>query len=208
LADTSADILGIAMQYIQDAPAVSNTEGLKIAGDTDYGPLQAAGSRRQGADFNDYLGIAWSYASTTDAPEGNEFNSVDCSGYVRMVFGYRSGMPLVLSPDGAALPRTSFQMLDSAPGVVTIPNTGVQVTDFSRLAIGDLVFFDATSDINERIDHVGIFLGVDSGGYHRFISSRQKVNGPTLGDYGGRSILETINGKGLYALAFRAARRL
>ena len=55
---------------------------------------------------------------------------------------------------------------------------------------------------------VGLFLGVDSAGYHRFISSRKSINGPTLGDYKGRSILEPVNGTGLYAHAFRAVRRL
>jgi hypothetical protein len=68
-----------------------------------------------------------------------------------------------------------------------------------------LVFFDAAADDGKQIDHVGIYLGRDAGGNHRFVSSRKSINGPTLGDYNGRSIL---NGTGLYAKAFRAARRL
>jgi hypothetical protein len=35
--------------------------------------------------------------------------------------------------------------------------------------------------------------------------SRKSIDGPTLGDYSGKSIL---NGAGLYATAFRASRRL
>jgi hypothetical protein len=50
-----------------------------------------------------------------------------------------------------------------------------------------------------------MYLGIDSGGHHRFISSRKTANGPTLGDTGGRSILD---GTGFYAVAFRSARRL
>jgi cell wall-associated NlpC family hydrolase len=96
-------------------------------------------------------------------------------------------------------------MLGSAPGVVTVPNTGKQVTSFAKLSPGDLVFFDVSTDDGTRIDHVGMYLGVDAGGNQRFISSRKSINGPTLGDYRGTSIL---NGTGLYASSFRAIRRL
>jgi hypothetical protein len=67
------------------------------------------------------------------------------------------------------------------------------------------VFFDADPGDGARIDHVGIYLGVDAGGRHRFVSSRKGINGPTLGDYRGASLLD---GAGLYARAFRASRRL
>jgi len=50
-----------------------------------------------------------------------------------------------------------------------------------------------------------MYLGVDSGGHHRFVSSRKTANGPTLGDLGGKSLLD---GTGHYAVSFRAARRL
>jgi cell wall-associated NlpC family hydrolase len=131
----------------------------------------------------------------------------DGSGFIRMIWGYRAGLPLRHLPDGVGIPRRSFQILDSAPGVITMPNTGQQITDFSKLSVGDIVFFDASTDDGTRIDHMGMFIGRDSGGYHRFISSRKSVNGPTLGDFGGRSILETINGGGTYAKTFRAVRR-
>jgi cell wall-associated NlpC family hydrolase len=182
-----------------------DASGLKIAGDADYGPLLADGSRQEGSDFNDYLGVSWTYGTSVDQPEDSQFGSLDCSGFMRMLFGYRSKVPLTLSPNGTALPRRAYQILDSAPGVVTVPNTGKQVTTFSGLSPGDLVFFDASSDDGTQIDHVGMYLGLDAGGNHRFISSRKVLNGPTLGDDGGKSIL---NGSGYYASAFRAVRRL
>ena len=207
-ADTSADILQLGMQYIHGAPSIVGPNQLRIAGDADYGPLQADGTRQEGSDFNDYLGIAWNYGSVLDHPEPEQLNSLDCSGFVRMIFGYRGGLPLSMGPDGVSIPRRAYMIYDSAPGVVTRSDTGAQVTDFSGLLPGDLVFFDASTDDGPRIDHVGVFLGVDSGGYHRFISSRKGVNGPTLGDYKGRSILDTVGGTGLYARSFRAVRRL
>lgn len=50
-----------------------------------------------------------------------------------------------------------------------------------------------------------MYLGLDTLGQHRFVSSRKSIDGPTMGDYRGRS---TLNGIGLYAMAFRAVRRL
>jgi hypothetical protein len=70
---------------------------------------------------------------------------------------------------------------------------------------GDLVFHDASTNDGADIDHVGIYLGKDDRGGHRFISSRKTANGPTMGDAGGVSLL---NGNGLYAKSFVAARRL
>lgn len=212
LADTSPDLLAIASQYVTGAPTVRSTEGRIIASDAEYGPLGTDGGREEGSDFNDYLGLDWTYPDpldatappVTDPAEANQIGALDCSGYVRMVFGYRSGLPLSIAPDGSRLPRRSHQMLASAPGVVTIPDTGV-VPSAKKLAAGDLVFFDASTDDGSAIDHVGIYLGVDNLGAPRFVSSRKTVNGPTLGDVGGRS---TLSGAGLYATAWRAARRL
>src|SRR6185295_15129082 len=132
-------------------------------------------------------------------------NSLDCSGYVRILFGYRGGLTLGLAPDGQTISRRAYQILDSAPGVVTIPNRGTRVDAFSLLDPGDLVFFDADPTDGPLVDHVGIYLGPDAEGHQRFISSRKTPNGPTLGDVGGRSILD---GRGLYATSLRAARRL
>ena len=205
LADTTPDVLARAMQYVEGAAAGFNGSGLQITGDANYGPLKSDGTRQEGSDFNDYLGVAWAYGAHVDQPESAQFHSLDCSGYMRMVWGYRSGLPLTLTPNGTGIPRRAFEMLDTAPGLVTIPNRGIQATAYGRLLPGDLVFFDAATDDGAQIDHVGMHLGVDSGGRHRFISSRKTTNGPTLGDTGGRSLLD---GTGFYATSFRASRRL
>jgi cell wall-associated NlpC family hydrolase len=139
---------------------------------------------------------------------------LDCSGFVRMLWGFRrhapngaAVMPLARTTprDGSALPRRAVQMATRAPGVIIERNRGVQLRDFSRLAVGDLVLFDADADDGSAIDHVGLYLGLDDEGHHRFISSRKGANGPTLADVRGKSILD---GNGLYARALRAVRRL
>ena len=83
--------------------------------------------------------------------------------------------------------------------------TRYRSTGLDRLHVGDLVFFDADPDDGPALDHVGMYLGRDSAGHRRFISSRKGANGPTMGDVKGASILD---GTGLYARAFRSARRL
>ena len=205
LSDTSPDLFAVAAQYLEGAPTVLDGSGLQFAGDAGYGPLLADGTRQEGSDFNDYLGIDWTYGSTTDHPEAAQRGDLDCSGYVRMIFGYRGGMPMTLNPDGARLPRRSFQMLDSAPGIVLYASSGSRPAQLDRLAAGDLLFFDAATDDGTRIDHVGIYLGLDAAGKRRFLSSRKSIDGPTMGDYKGASLLD---GSGLYATAFRGARRL
>lgn len=205
LADRSPDMLGLGMQYVAGAANVFNTSGLRIAGDADYGPLLADGTREEGSDFNDFLGLDWTYGTQVDANEAGQLGSLDCSGFVRMVYGFRSGLALSLASTSTTLPRRAVQMDANAAGVRTITNTGAQSTAFSRLGIGDLVFFDASTNDGTDIDHVGIYLGRDSAGHHRFVSSRKGINGPTLGDYRGASVLD---GTGLYASAFRSARRV
>lgn len=206
LQDTTPDALAIACQYLPNAPAVFSG-GLQIAGDAGYGPLNPDGTRVEGSDFNDYLGISWQYGASTDAPEANQFKCLDCSGLIRMVYGYRLGMPMTSSTlDGVSIPRISHDMTDSGPGVMVMPNTPNQITDFSKLLPGDIVAFDADSGEAEanQIDHVGIYLGRDLSGFYRFISSRKTLNGPQLDDVAGSSRLD---GSGLYATRFRAVRR-
>ena len=208
------DVAAIAMQYIAGAPAIFE-DGLQISGDASYGPLKN-GEREEGADFNDYLGIEWDYPEQVDKPEKRQLYCLDCSGFIRMVWGYRrhlpgknfpTTVPLCLKPQKShrAIPRRSFEIYDAAPGVVIVPNTKVQVKDFSKIRVGDLVFFDADENDGTRIDHIGMYLGRDAGKHHRFISSRKGANGPTLGDNRGKSILD---GTRLYARALRAVRRL
>lgn len=204
-ADTSPDLLGLATQYLSGAPAVTGADGRQIAGDASYGPLQPDGTRQEGSDFNDYLGVAWTYPTSVDQPEPGQFRSLDCSGFMRMIWGYRAGLTMSLNPDGTSLPRRAVDMAARAPGVMTIPDSGNRTTAYSRLMPGDLVFFDASTNDGTAIDHVGMYLGVDSIGHHRFVSSRKSADGPTLGDTNGKSILD---GTGLYAVSFRAARRL
>jgi cell wall-associated NlpC family hydrolase len=98
-------------------------------------------------------------------------------------------------------------MLAYAPGVATL------TADLAALRPGDLVFFDASDDGGAGvIDHVGIYLGVDTLGHHRMLNSRNSMRGPTMrdgastdGETSARSILD---GTGLYARSFRASRRL
>lgn len=208
------DVLGLAMQYVPGAPPIFEGK-LQIAGTAAYGAL-VDGVREEGADFNDYLGIEWTYRETVDKPEKRQFHCLDCSGFIRMVWGYRAHLPgdtypnvipLCLKPQRIrrAMPRRSFEICKSGPGVLVIEDAGVQVEDFSRIGIGDLVFFDADLKDGPRIDHLGMYLGRDSQDHHRFISSRKRANGPTMGDRNGKSILD---GTGDFAKAFRAVRRI
>jgi hypothetical protein len=208
------DVLAIAMQYIRGACPVYQKE-VQIGGDARYGPL-VEGKRQEGSDFNDYLGIEWNYEDgSVDRPEEKQFRCLDCSGYMRMVWGYRRNMratrhggivPLCLTPvrGHSAMPRRANEIFEAGPGAIVVDPTD-RAGQPSRLRIGDLVFFDADPEDGDRLDHVGMFLGVDQGGRYRFISSRKARNGPTLGDFRGRSVLD---GDGLYARSFRAARRI
>ena len=204
-ADRSPDVLATALEYVAGAATITANDGLVISSDASYGPMQADGTREEGSDWNDYQGVDATYAQGVDRPEPAQIGSLDCSGFLRMLWGIRYNIPLSLDPDGVALPRRAVQMAASAPGMLVVRNSGTQVTDLRRLQPGDLVFFDAASDDGTDIDHVGMYLGVDGGGRHRFVSSRKSIDGPTMGDYGGRSVLD---GTGLYATAFRAVRRL
>jgi len=55
--------------------------------------------------------------------------------------------------------RRAFEIFENAPGVLITSNSGAQITDFSQLRVGDLVFFDADVEDGPQIDHVGIYLG-------------------------------------------------
>ena len=145
LTDHSPDILAIAMQYITGAPPVTNSSGLQIAGKASYGPVKADDTREEGGDFNDYLGISWNFGGKNHSPKSDFYRSLDCSGFMRMVWGYRSGLPLSYLPDGGkGIPRHSWEILSSGPGIVIIPDENdVQITDFNHLETGDLVFFHA-----------------------------------------------------------------
>lgn len=105
---------------------------------------------------------------------------------------------------GLALP-TGAAALAELPSTEVVPDRGRPATEYGRLQPGDLVFFDTDPVVDRAIDHVGVYLGVDHEGHHRFVSSRSVAGGPTFGDLGGSSVLD---GEGHYSAAFRAARRL
>jgi hypothetical protein len=120
LADQRPDVLAVAMQYLEGAPAVVEN-GVQIAGDAAYGPLSDLGTRVEGADFNDYLGLRWTFPDgTADRPKPEMLHSLDCSGYMRMLWGYRGGLPLAVAQSNAALSRRAVQMATSTFGVTII----------------------------------------------------------------------------------------
>lgn len=229
------DLLAIATEYVRGAPprcapdplaalaqpppglsAGCGAGELQIGGDAGYGPI-VGGAMQEGADFNDYLGVPWAYpgeAPAADPPEARQFRCLDCSGLIRMVWGFRRHAPHA-GPRGAVplsrdvrpgcLPRRAWQIAAHGPGVMVLADNGARPADLSGLAAGDLVFFDADDGDGTRIDHVGIYLGTDAAGRRRFLSSRKGASAPTLADWQSPSVLD---GEGHYAGALRAARRL
>ncbi|QTR02954.1 C40 family peptidase, partial [Saccharothrix algeriensis] len=205
--DTSPDVLAIATEYLIDAPDEADAAGVRFRGDASFGPVKASGAGRQEqSDFYDYLGVPWQFPDgPRPEPEPGRYGAVDCSGYVRLVFGYRLGMPLLgTNTAGPGLPRRAYAISEFGPGVQLVPNERRRAVDYGRLQPGDLVFFEVEDD-PDTLDHVGIYLGLDDAGHHRFISSRERINGPTLGDVGGTSLLDD---GGFYSTAWRSARRL
>jgi cell wall-associated NlpC family hydrolase len=212
-----ADVLELATQYFKGAPA-RTLAGVTIAGGAHYGKLLPNGDREEGSDFNDYLGLRWDYPNEPpDLPEPDQFGCLDCSGFIRMIWGFRGTLPNTPYNDrvpmslegqkGTTLPRRAVQMCAEGPGIFVIANGGVAVATpvaRARLRIGDLVFFDRDKGDGSDTDHVGMYVGRDQDDRLRFVSSRKRHNGPTMGDEGGASLLE---GPGDYAKAFLAARR-
>lgn len=216
LSDRSPDVLAVAMQYVYGAKVQMDSDGLAVAGDAAFGPLSEIDpdGRAENSDFYDYLGVSWSFPDgVSEEPSADRIRSLDCSGYLRMIFGYRLGYPLRGgNTPGPGLPRRAFAIAEFGPGVALMPNTGAPVRNLSILQPGDMVFFQGSPEIdgdgpatNTHIEHSGLYLGVDDRGHHRFVSSRTTANGPTMGDAGGESILD---GTGYFAVKFRTARRI
>lgn len=205
LADPDPDLLAVATQYLHDSPVVVAEDGMQIAGNASFGPEVSETRRAIGSDFHDYLGVVWQFDDGVERePSADQFRSLDCSGYVRLVFGYRLGYPLLGGRGpGDGLPRRAHDMATTGPGALLIPDRGTRPADLDRLQAGDVLFF--TTDDEDDIDHSAIYLGRDSDGLHRFVSSRATPDGPTLGDLGGPSVLD---GDGFFAERFRTARRL
>jgi cell wall-associated NlpC family hydrolase len=207
LAETGPDALAIATQYLFGMPEQKDDKGVRFAGDADFGPFSDTDpdGRAENSDFFDYLGITYKFPDGgRSTPQPDRFGDLDCSGYLRMVYGYRLGYPVrSANTAGVGLPRRAFAMAQFGPGVPVIENRGSAA--LARLQPGDLLFFDLDPADGTQADHSGIYLGLDDAGHHRFLSSRSKANGPTFGDFGGAAILD---GSGHFAARFRTARRL
>ncbi len=213
LASSEPDALAVAMQYIHGQPTVKVADAnaytgyLWVSGDAGYGP-------DIGADFNDHLGVSWDYGASyggIDPNETAEYGLLDCSGFIRMVFGYRMGIPLAKighERPGVAIPRTSALQSSSGTsiGVGVIADTGRKPTSFDNLSPGDIVFFDADG-ADGTIDHVGIYLGIDSSGKNRVLSSRNSLLGPTMKDSASATSPSILDGNGWMPSGFRSARR-
>lgn len=205
---TAPDVLAVAAEYLDGAPDERDAEGVRIGGDARFGPPGPnGGPSPENSDFYDYLGVRWRFADqVARRPDPGRYGAVDCSGFVRLVFGYRSGYPLLATEKpGPGIPRRARAMAEVGPGAVVVPDTGVPPSNVGALQAGDLLFFDLDQAPDRRIDHVAIYLGRDDGGHPRFVSSRRRADGPTLGDLGGTSVLDD---GGHYARSFRAAKRL
>src|SRR3954454_21921920 len=210
LADTSPDVLAVSMEYLTGTDDHKDAKGVRFAGDASFGPVSDTDpdGRAENSDFYDYLGVSWQFPdSGTEKPKNDRYGAVDCSGFLRLVYGYRMGYPLRNSNTrGVGLPRRAFAMSEFGPGVRVVPNDGRPPTDRAALQPGDLVFFNSDPGTSTfRTDHSGIFLGVDGAGHYRFVSSRSKANGPTFGDTGGAAILD---GGGYWGQRWRNARRI
>ncbi|MFD8008714.1 C40 family peptidase [Streptomyces sp. NPDC058955] len=210
------DIFAVAFQYVAGAAQRKDAQGLVIAGDANFGPLNTSGAeggdlRLEQSDFYDFLGTPYPFRDgAVGTPEAVRARSLDCSGYIRMVMGYRARYPLMSSDtSGDGLPRTANGMARSGEGTDVLPLTGIAAKDrpsaIDQLQPGDLVFFKLDARTGQRLDHVGMVLGHDTEGHLIFVSSREEVNGPTIGDIGGVSRLD---GNGYYAKTLRSAKRL
>ncbi|MEV0734957.1 NlpC/P60 family protein [Streptomyces sp. NPDC050549] len=216
LGDTSPDVFAVAFQYSSaGAPDKHNADDVRYAGTAHFGPRNSKVTNPldfayydEQSDFYDYLGVPWDFPDGTRVqPEQARYGCVDCSGFQRLVWGYRMGLPMHnTNTKGTGLPRRAYAIAAYGPGRLVIPHTGTkQATDLSILQPGDLVFFAIIKDRPDFIDHVGIYMGLDDNGRHRFYSSRSAANGPTMGDLSGHALLD---GTDFYARGFRSARRL
>ncbi|MEU0991262.1 hypothetical protein [Streptomyces sp. NPDC005953] len=209
--DTTPDVLAYATMYATGAPAVTSAalSGAQVMGQAQYGPLGADGVPEEGGDFHEYMGLDWTFPNGEYVPEADPkwIRKLDCSGFVRIVWGYGMGLPMVRYEDfdGLVLPRRTKDIGPHGPGVLVAESVGA-APSLAEMQIGDIPLFDAdTSDpVAGQIDHNGIYLGIDTEGHPRFINSRKTPNGPTFGDLGGSSALD---GAGLYATSLRMIRR-
>lgn len=212
---TAPDVLAYAAMFLGGAPAVSAgsgpAQGKQVLGEAGYGYPDPQGYRYEGADFHEYMDVGWTFDDGIHTgPSSRQVGNLDCSGYTRMVYGYHMGVPMAAAQDTSKerLPRKSRDMADYAPGVLIDRTDGTNPPAAALLQPGDLVLFNAdSSDDNPTVtvDHVGIYLGRDTTGKRRFLSSRKTVNGPTMSDLGGASVLD---GTGTYAKKLHTVHRV
>ncbi|GGL79587.1 hypothetical protein GCM10010129_24070 [Streptomyces fumigatiscleroticus] len=213
---TAPDVLAYAAMFLGGAPAVTAgtgpAQGRQVLGEAGYGYPDPQGHLYEGADFHEYMGIGWTFDDGGyTGPSGKQVGNLDCSGYTRMVYGYHMGVPMAAGADtsGLRMPRASRHMADHAPGVRVDRTDGTNPPAAALLQPGDLVLFNADSGddttATATVDHVGIYLGEDAAGKRRFLSSRKTVNGPTMADLGGASLLD---GTGTYARTLHTVHRV
>ncbi|HEU4349559.1 MAG TPA: hypothetical protein VFR35_17410 [Actinoplanes sp.] len=193
--DPPIDVLGAAMQYLADAPDRRDSRGVRYAGDADFGYVHSR-DERDGADFYDFLEIPWDFPdSGRRRPSERWHKDLDCSGYLRLIYGYRFGIPLLNGKVNATvdgLPRTAASMAAYARSVTVAAGRSPSrpPKDLSALQPGDIAFF-ALHDDPALVTHSGIYIGDDGDGRMRFISSRGTVDGPSFGDVRGDSVLDS-----------------
>ncbi|MDX3066539.1 MULTISPECIES: NlpC/P60 family protein [Streptomyces] len=212
------DVLAHAAMFLAGAPAVTAgagpAQGRQVLGEAGYGYLDAQGNRLEGADFHEYMGIGWTFEDGGyTGPSSRQAGNLDCSGYTRMVYGHHLGVPMAAGQNtsGTFLPRRSREMAEHSPGVRVDRTDGTNPPAAAQLHPGDLVLFNADSGddgddaASPTVDHVGMHLGTDSEGRRRFLSSRKSVNGPTMADLSGASVLD---GTGVYARTLHTVHRV
>lgn len=208
LKTSDPDILDIAMQYLDGKPLRRDREGVPFAGDAGFGLVRTSDTV-DGADFYDYLGIPWTWQDgSVSRPSKRWARKVDCSGYIRLVYGYRGGIENFRTNSLVnGLPRNARSMAKLAPSVLIAKgqeeSSGPEVRDLSALLPGDLTFF-ALHDDRSFISHSGIYIGNDQHGDMRFLSSRTSINGPTFGDFNTMSVFN----KGFFKNRLRRVIRL
>lgn len=213
------DVLSYAAMFLGGAgPVIAGAgqgQGKQVLGESGYGYLDPYGFRYEGADFHEYMNTGWTFDDGGyTGPSSKQVGNMDCSGYVRMVYGYHLGVPVAKGSDttGLRLPRKSRDMAEHAPGVRIARTDGTAPPAAPLLQPGDLVLFNADSSDDSgdgaesvTVDHVGVYLGLDADGGRRFLSSRKTVNGPTMSDLGGGSLLD---GVGTYARTLHTVHRI
>lgn len=85
----------------------------------------------------DFMGIPYLWGGTST-------KGMDCSGFTRTVYLL----------NGILLPRDASQQVHCGDLVDS-------VADFTKLEVGDLLFFGTKNDVKERVVHVGLWIGND-----------------------------------------------